>query len=88
MGNKKTPMSGWKMKTSAFLAAIGTSIIGLGQVVPNPKVSPWMMFIGVALDGLATAFGIWGAGHKMEKNTAIIMKEPKIPQPPTECDIK
>ena len=64
----KKPMSGWKMKSSAFAAYIGTLLIGLSQVVPSPKASPWLQFIGIAIDGAAATLGIWGAGHKMEKN--------------------
>jgi hypothetical protein len=73
----KKPMSGWKMKSSAFAASIGTLLIGLSQVVPSPKAAPWLQFIGIAIDGAAATLGIWGAGHKMEKNRDIILDETK-----------
>jgi hypothetical protein len=82
------PMSGWKMKSSAFAASFGTLLIGLAQIVPSPKTAPWLQFAGIAIDGLAATLGIWGAGHKMEKNRDIIMKKSEIPQPPTESVIK
>jgi hypothetical protein len=87
---KVIPMGGWKMKTSAFLAAIGTGLIGLAQAVPNPKVAPWMSFVGIALDGLAGAFGIWGAGHKLEKNKTVVMVDEKnrMIEPPSESNIE
>jgi len=62
------PMSGWKMKASAVSASFGTLLIGLAQIIPSPKVAPWLQFAGIAIDGAAATLGIWGAGHKMEKN--------------------
>ena len=71
------PMSGWKMKASAVSASFGTLLIGLAQVVPSPKMAPWLQFAGIAIDGLAATLGIWGAGHKMEKNRDSIIDESK-----------
>ena len=71
------PMGGWKMKTSAVSASFGTLLIGLAQIVPSPKVSSWLQFVGIAIDGIAATLGIWGAGHKMEKNRDIIIDENK-----------
>lgn len=76
---KPIPMTGWKTKTAAFLFALGTSLIGLSEGVPNDNLAPWIRFAGMALDGLATAFGVWGIGHKLEKNKNIIVQKKTVP---------
>lgn len=76
---KSIHMTGWKTKTAAFLFAIGTSLIGLAEGVPNDNLAPWIQFAGMCIDGLATAFGVWGIGHKLEKNKNVIVQKKTIP---------
>lgn len=76
---KPTPMGGWKTKTSSFLAALGTTLIGLAEGVPDDRLAPWIRFIGIAIDGFAGAFAIWGLGHKMEKSRPVLIQKKKVP---------
>ena len=87
-----THMTGWKTKLAAFLAAAGTAIIGISESVPaDDSLVHMIKFIGIVIDGLAGAFGIWGIGHKLEKNKNIIVQKKTIPyyvQPMDEAEFE
>ena len=72
------PMSGWKMKSGSFLAAIAAVIIGSAELAPYPGMIPWLKFLGFVVGGVGTAFIAWGAGHKMEKNRDIILENKRL----------
>jgi len=75
-----THMTGWKTKLAAFLAATGTALIGLADSVPaDDSLAPMIKFIGITIDGLAGAFGLWGIGHKLEKNKSVLVKKKTVP---------
>jgi hypothetical protein len=75
-----THMTGWKTKLAAFLAAAGTALIGISESVPtDDSLAPMIKFIGIVIDGLAGAFGIWGIGHKLEKNKSILIQKKTVP---------
>lgn len=76
---KQNPMTGWKTRTASFLAAIGTTLIGLAEGVPDDSLAPWIRFVGIAIDGFAGAFAIWGIGHKVEKNRPVLIKKQRVP---------
>ncbi len=54
-------------------------MIGLAEGVPDDRLAPWIRFFGIAIDGFAGAFAIWGIGHKVEKNRPVLIQKQKIP---------
>lgn len=63
----KTKVGGWKTKTGAISAALGTALLGAAQVT-SPEISPWMILAGTILTGFGGALAGVGIAHKVEKS--------------------
>jgi len=85
-------MTGWKTKAGAIMVAIGGTISGSSKLAPYPDMEPWLEFIGFIIAGVGGAFTVWGIGHKLEKNNAVINVNARVvptnsPTPPNQAGV-